>query len=499
MSHLHKVISPFHKDISRIAQSLLAYRHRRRCLVGIVMASGLFAMPVAAQEFTPCPSPAATTPTVTIAPEMLDDVCIPPDFAGNPIAYFDDFSWRAFLALVWPAKQDQRGKPDATLPVGTIGRPTVFETFKAEWEVFQPDGKAPAAWSKYDGDNPCNLTGIVFGDILLASFSKFSNLGMADFGPKLTGALVAQNATYVRYSVGFNESEFTTIKNKTAYLRASLASNVSFQSGAIDIKAAWIDMRDIPNPDRYYTRQAWLFDLESNACAKTAVGLVGLHIVVKTASRPQWIWTTFEHVDNVPPAPGAPGPFTFNDRSGTPMPADNPVKFPIPLKPPGPYNVERLKPIHPSTAATNSAYQHALQVAGSRWQFYQLGMTQWPRNPNTPSDTGSPSKTFPGSPPSDATTFSNMTMEAFEQKTITTGCMSCHNLARAKVDYLWSVMTRAHPSILVINSGPPPSPSAMTLSGQAARTMAPAPSLDVLPADQREALEALKALLATRN
>ncbi len=30
--------------------------------------------------------------------------------------------------------------------------------------------------------------------------------------------------------------------------------------------------------------------------------LVGLHIMVKTRYRPQWLWSTFEQVDNVPPA-----------------------------------------------------------------------------------------------------------------------------------------------------------------------------------------------------
>ena len=37
-------------------------------------------------------------------------------------------------------------------------------------------------------------------------------------------------------------------------------------------------------------------------CAESDVALVGLHIAIKTASRPQWIWSTFEQVDNVPPA-----------------------------------------------------------------------------------------------------------------------------------------------------------------------------------------------------
>ena len=484
-------------SIALLSKFLATRRSRRRCLSSAgAIALFVSATPAAAQELVACPSPAPQTPAVSVSHQMFNDVCIPAGFGGNPIAYFDDFSWRAFLAVVWPAKQDQRGKPDPAPAPGATGKPTVFETFKADWEIFQPNGKDPAPnWKDYAGDNPCGLTNVVFGDVLLASFSKFANLGMAGFGPKLTGALVAQNGTYVRYAVNFNESEFATIMAKKAYLRSSLANPVSFDSAAIDTKSAWIDMKGVANPARYYNREAMLFDLEANTCTKTTVGLVGLHIVVKTASRPQWIWTSFEHVDNVPSA-GAPGPFTFNNGTGTPMPAENPIPFPIPLKAPPPYNVERQKPIHASTAATNAAYRQALKTADSPWQFYQLVATQWPRNANSPSDTGSPNFTFPGTAPFDATSFSNVTMETFEQTKILTGCMSCHNLTRSKTDFLWSVMTRAHPSILQI-AAPPPSPESVTLSGQAAR--APRAPADVLPADQMQALEALRGLLEIKT
>ena len=37
-------------------------------------------------------------------------------------------------------------------------------------------------------------------------------------------------------------------------------------------------------------------------CSKSDVALVGLHIVIRTKDRPQGLWGTFEHVDNVPPA-----------------------------------------------------------------------------------------------------------------------------------------------------------------------------------------------------
>src|SRR4029077_9459797 len=36
-------------------------------------------------------------------------------------------------------------------------------------------------------------------------------------------------------------------------------------------------------------------------CSKSDIALVGLHIVIRTKDRPQGLWSTFEHVDNVPP------------------------------------------------------------------------------------------------------------------------------------------------------------------------------------------------------
>src|SRR5712671_3068628 len=53
--------------------------------------------------------PVLTAPAATRVPR---DACIAP-FVGNPIplAYFDDYSWRAFIALVWPAKSGVDGLP----------------------------------------------------------------------------------------------------------------------------------------------------------------------------------------------------------------------------------------------------------------------------------------------------------------------------------------------------------------------------------------------------
>lgn len=411
----------------------------------------------------PCmPQPAVcpNAPVVTVnSAQVPCDVCIPTGFGGNPIAFFDDYSWRSFIALVWPAQtqNNQRGVPDTTQTVGGKG-PGVFETYKALWEVFHADGSAPVAWNQNEpaSVNACGQT-VASGDLVLASFSKFSDLGQAGFG-SLVGPLVAQGSTptYVSYLTAYNQVEFNQITSGQWYLKANLPSTITFNNSSLDVKSAWMDMTFAQHPERYYTRTAWVMNPATGQCSQKTVGLVGLHIVQKTPSRPQWIWTTFEQVDNVPPAqPGAPGTFGFNNGSGTAMPPKNPYAInPLPIPVPSPFNVTRALPINSSTKSTNAAYQQALKSQGSGvWQFYQLVMTQWPLqlnppNPIPPTQSGGPSNTFPGNGATSA--FSNTTLETFDQGQPGTGiggtgCMACHTVTQKATDFLWSLKDHAFP------------------------------------------------------
>src|SRR5258708_32238467 len=69
------------------------------------------------------------------SPTMPVDVCIPDGFTDVPVNYFDDYAWRAFLAMVWPAAQGHRGVADAQKTLDAPG-PRVFETLTSLWEVF---------------------------------------------------------------------------------------------------------------------------------------------------------------------------------------------------------------------------------------------------------------------------------------------------------------------------------------------------------------------------
>src|SRR5450631_3939285 len=120
-------------------------------LVIMTLATCWLSPSVAAAQ-VPCPSPVPTSisppnlsaPSATLIP---GDVCVPASFPGNPIAFFDDYSWRTFIALVWPSFSGQRGAPDPNQPITAADVPLVFETYKADWETFQANGTAPSAFN----------------------------------------------------------------------------------------------------------------------------------------------------------------------------------------------------------------------------------------------------------------------------------------------------------------------------------------------------------------
>jgi hypothetical protein len=152
-------------------------------------------------------------------------------------------------------------------------------------------------------------------------------------------------------------------------------------------------------------------------CSKSDVALVGLHIVVRTKYRPQGLWSTFEHVDNVPPAgagearepdardTGAPYSFfdaskpdlglspTFGSPGTLPVSLDHPPSInPMPMQ------VVRRHPIHASTIAMNRAYWTLAGIKGTVWEHYMLVASQWPTVTH-PADPENDGVYFPGLTP----------------------------------------------------------------------------------------------------
>jgi hypothetical protein len=437
---------------------------------GVLAAPGLLALLFAGVGIV-----AAQVPPPSVSPDRPD--LGSPD--GDPEEIFNDYSWRSFIALNWPAivGAADRGKPDRTKAFGDAAGPRVWTTWKSRYEIFQPNGAAPSPWASYQGENPC---GVGSGNdvVTLHSFRPFSDFNQADLGlNRVLNPLVAQNRTYVRYEVRVNEPEFNSIVEHKWYIASNLPKKttpVPFNIGSTAVKAAWRILTDKDTPAiraRYYVAPgAAVFDERSGKCTARDIALVGLHIVTKTKYRPQWIWSSFEHVDNVPgltsePKPPEGVPFSFYDPSGpqtlspeipprpiSPSNPPNPDQLPVPMQ------VVRQQPISRASMKMNEAYWNLPQIKGTVWQNYMLVSTQWPTEPlpESPDNNGVPT-------PSGGYALSNTTMETYFQRDDTgASCMKCHNKAnQAGRDWVMFVTTDAFSP----RAPTPPAPVGDQISG----------------------------------
>ena len=415
------------------------------------------AIPAAAQDVAP-----------VVSPDRIEDS---PSIKPDPYPDFDNFAWRAFIALNWPSLTDSahRGIPDRAKQLGDKG-PRVWETFKARYELFQlgPDGLpvAPQPWATYKAQNPCGAD-VDNRAKTLAAFDPFMDFNQSAFLPGVgANPLVAQNRTYTRYEARINEAEYSALAESGWSLGENLpdpAHPAQLPIGSIAVKAAWrlLTAADTPTVRaRYYiVENANVVDVAKTlaaghvVCSKSDVALVGLHIVIRTKDRPQGVWGTFEHVDNVPPAAAgepdarqAGAPYSYFDASKPDLglsptfglPDTLPVSMDHPPKiDPKPMQVVRRHPIHAETMAMNRAYWALPEIKGTVWEHYMLVASQWPTIPR-PAGPQNDGGYFPGQPLSpDAPRENYQSADAPKENLVNTtietyfqdppsSCMSCH-------------------------------------------------------------------------
>jgi hypothetical protein len=398
--------------------------------------------PAAAQPFGGCGTPPAVTSVVPA------DVSL-----SQPNV--NCFAWQEFIALNWLADTSTCAA-DSRAPASSFGDPqnsgpVVWQTYKGLSEVFLEDAKPPPDWCEPQTANGTR-------PYALAAPSEFAlgpKLDLSDFNEVAPhdSWLTAQSGLLTLYDIRINQDEFAYIDANELYnaetqrtvaassegLSLPDGSNGATKTGSIELKAAWTELDDPAQYPNFLTTTATV--TYPGKSPKTAtMGLVGLHIIHKTQNAQQFVWATFEHVDNLP-RPGDSGPYTFFNASCNPASdhykcAANPnpcatvdPEHGCPQVDPydAPQQVVRTKQaaIQPDVASLNQAVWKLISAASPRSVFlnYQLINVLWPNSSFTvPPNSRAP--LLPGVPqPPLPETVANSTLETYVQKQ---SCLSCH-------------------------------------------------------------------------
>lgn len=367
----------------------------------------------------PSVPPSKTTASNIISCEFPKDI---PDSNASQ-ADFDRYSWRMFTALNQAAGA-YRGTPDCENPLGSSSN-TVWRSYKQVGEIFLEDGANPGPW-----DSAVNNRNVWS---LVSKVSEDGENAESAINQPVGGWLTDQQGEPTYYQIAANEVSYDYIVNNGIYNREGaegFSKVIDFPDYSVEIKASWRIMSDQDNSSRYLTTLAKVatFDDagEKNGTKEATLGLVGLHIITKAKGYPQWVWSTFEQVDNVTDqsAHGRPNSYFNLEAANNGTANQSPCKnhaFPCEPKPGSvfstPNPLTRLTPIAAETDAVNKEAQAELS-ANKFMQYYELVTTQRPKYPNDPGD--------PGGTPTPAVS-ANTTMESYIQPV--SSCMDCHSVA----------------------------------------------------------------------
>ena len=388
---------------------------------------------------------------------------------------FDAYSWDLFLALNHDA--------DGALVIGGDDDPTVWESWAESSDIFLPDGATPASTDgSFPPRNvPAECAGLHDGAMkIVRQIGKRPDVLEEFTEPFQSGPLIDANGHYSRFAISVNQSMYDYILDNELYNKAgqktfSQAGNeVNFscscnegtdadgnpicaqggQQGAVMAKAAWkvIDTAKNDDPSLFHTVEALVFTEAAKdgsrpaMCEKQLVGLTGFHIAQKTSNDTQWLWSTFEHVDNAPTkGQGADKPKynyfnpdcadcnAVNEPPAQPWNPDDPPLSDARIGDRS--QIERVIAIHQDTDAMNAQVQSEL-LAGTVWANYELVSTQWPTAPTAPNaaptaatnwcsainevdKSGNPAPAF----------LANTTLETYIQGTVpqaSSSCINCH-------------------------------------------------------------------------
>ncbi|HMG57242.1 MAG TPA: hypothetical protein VK601_27270, partial [Kofleriaceae bacterium] len=239
---------------------------------------------------------------------------------------FDNLSWQTFVALNWTLGKETQGAQAGLQGAG----PRVWEGWPRVSEVFG-NGTVRAQCSIPPGLAVFQIASNGAGQPV-AQNEEYIQAATGDPAIDIAGnwtiyerRLNGVEVSYLEAPGGKPSWNLTTAAGQRQLIKDG--GTVSFPSvglpgpatGAIEIKAAWrvLDPRQrSANQQRYYLVPAMLTvapDLvtpppgkpRAPICAQVDLGLVAMHIIQKNppttnALKPEWFWSSFEHVENAP-------------------------------------------------------------------------------------------------------------------------------------------------------------------------------------------------------
>ncbi|MEP3919678.1 RICIN domain-containing protein [Ascidiaceihabitans sp.] len=338
-----------------------------------------------------------------------------PDVVLYDLAHF---AWREFAALNYPADPNHRGKPLAGSSIGDAADARVWETYWHRVEMFPGDktpvqsgGKADVTakpsykytgfaldsttfgggtpgmdaslWNNLDEDNELNVD------------EMFAHVSANPSDPDAPNGFVDENR--IVYEAKMNEAGFNYVLSTKLYDTETRDTMVAATKtadaltayggtcgkapsgivslpcgvmggaeGNIEIKAAWRKLNaDETASGAYYTNKVIRYQAvgatkadKVNKWFTDTYGLIGLHIIHKTANFPTYVFATFEHKDNIASGIGYIDEITQNGRGAGDVAGAKVIIS------------DRDNPIPNAVKAMNSVAQTGL--AGTVWANYQL-------------------------------------------------------------------------------------------------------------------------------
>ena len=276
-------------------------------------------------------------------------------------------------------------------------------TWHGRHDVFSLVGFAPAVTPRsFCKDNPL----VEQNTLSVSALADFNHMSHSQVGGNINDPLIDQNGNKVYYGISMNDVSYCTLKKISRHAHESDFPIPTFPAGedeefilpgATELKFAWkvlVPGRD--DPGRFITMMVNVpnendlsnrdqdCDSHPEKCSWTAktVGLIGLHIVHKSKEHMEWIWSTFEQIDNDPDERIAKSGLGLINRYSFYGNGSRYVHNAL-----APTELTRTQEIAPDTAQLNAEARRLLRKKKSVLQYYQLVGTQYdPCNYDVKSD-----------------------------------------------------------------------------------------------------------------